>query len=189
MGNLVLLLFWCGNYFRYKHVELVTDSHFGHYVPVSFLSLWNIKCTSSALPSRKGISNLQEISGEKLSDEDREKLADEKSENETNIVKFDQLEPDEEEKAEDDSARIYGEAKKKKIKKSKVKTRLDYFRNKLVQQSKGTFHVQMTSVQLTEACSTNLYLHAVNDSKVVFRLSNYYAAKPKVRMNFTLQEE
>ena len=89
MGNLVLLLFWCGNYFRYKHVELVTDSHFGHYVPVSFLSLWNIKCTSSALPSRKGISNLQEISGEKLSDEDREKLADEKSENETNIVKFD----------------------------------------------------------------------------------------------------
>ena len=89
MGNLVLLLFWCGDYFRYKHVELITDSHFGHFVPVAFLSLWHVKCTSSALPSRKGISNLQEISGEKLSDEDREKLADEKSENETNIVKFD----------------------------------------------------------------------------------------------------
>ena len=34
MGNLVQLLFMCGEYFRGKNVELVTDSNFGHLVPI-----------------------------------------------------------------------------------------------------------------------------------------------------------
>ena len=39
IGNLVQLLFTCGNYFRYKDTELITDAHFGHFVPVAYLRL------------------------------------------------------------------------------------------------------------------------------------------------------
>ena len=120
-----------------------------------------------------------------LRQEDRDKLNDEKDD-EIDKKKFDQLLSDEEKEEEDDATGIYGV--KRKVKKKKVKTRLEHFSKKLVQQPKGSFHVQKTSVPLTETSSCNLYLHAVNDSKVVFRLSNYYAAQPKVRMNFTLQE-
>ena len=36
MGNLFQLIFTCGEYFRYKDLQLVTDSHFGHIVPLIF---------------------------------------------------------------------------------------------------------------------------------------------------------
>ena len=56
MGNLIQLFFTCENYFRYRNIELITDAHFGHFVPVSLLSLWNVFATSSFIPaSRIGI--------------------------------------------------------------------------------------------------------------------------------------
>ena len=39
MGNLIMLIFMSGDYFRYKDLEMVSDSHFGHLVPVAFLRL------------------------------------------------------------------------------------------------------------------------------------------------------
>ena len=37
MGNLIQLIFCCGEYFRGKDIELVTDSHCGHLVPIAYL--------------------------------------------------------------------------------------------------------------------------------------------------------
>jgi len=56
MGNLMLLLFQCKDYFRYRRIELIADSHFGHFVPITFLKQRKILCTTSVLTSRKGIS-------------------------------------------------------------------------------------------------------------------------------------
>ena len=39
LGNLIMLIFMSGDYFRYKHLEMVADSHFGNVVPVAFLRL------------------------------------------------------------------------------------------------------------------------------------------------------
>ena len=37
IGNLMQLIFSCGDYLRYRNIELVVDSHFGHVVPITFL--------------------------------------------------------------------------------------------------------------------------------------------------------
>ena len=66
MGNLIQLLFTCEDYFRYRNFELVTDSHFGHLVPIAFLRMWGVYATSSFNPkSRIGVSNLLELSKKK----------------------------------------------------------------------------------------------------------------------------
>ena len=65
MGN-HMLLFQCKDYFRYRNIELIADSHFGHFVPITFLKQWKILCTTSVLTSRKGISNIPQLSGKKL---------------------------------------------------------------------------------------------------------------------------
>ena len=67
IGRLVELIFSSDNYFRYKEVELVADSHFGHLVPMIFLRLWKIHAiTSFTVARRIGISNLKEVSKKKL---------------------------------------------------------------------------------------------------------------------------
>lgn len=81
---------------------------------------------------------------------------------------------------------VYGEDKSKK--QIKVRTRLDLFQKSLSKEPKGSFRVWKTSVQIASASPTTLYFHAVNDSKVVYRLSNHYAARPKTEMEFTLLE-
>ena len=74
MGNLCQLLFTCDNYFRYKNIELVTDAHFGHLVPVAFLRLWMVYATCSFSPAQRlGISNL-ELSKVKLNKEEQLRL-------------------------------------------------------------------------------------------------------------------
>ena len=39
MGKLLWLIFDCGNYFRFRDTELITDSHFGRLVPLAFCRL------------------------------------------------------------------------------------------------------------------------------------------------------
>ena len=39
IGNLMQLIFSCGEYLRYRDIELVVDSHFGHITPISFLRI------------------------------------------------------------------------------------------------------------------------------------------------------
>ena len=75
MGNLVQLLFTCGDYFRGKDIELVTDSHFGHMVPIAYLRLLKVYVTSSFNQgSRIGISNIPELSRKKYTTEELKSL-------------------------------------------------------------------------------------------------------------------
>ena len=67
IGNLMQLIFSCDDYFRYRDVELITDAHFGHLVPLTFLRLWKVFATSSFLASsRIGIEDIEELSKKKL---------------------------------------------------------------------------------------------------------------------------
>ena len=64
------LIFSCGDYFRYRDIELVVDSHFGHITPIAFLRAWGVYVTASFRPSRKGISDIGELSKKALPKEE-----------------------------------------------------------------------------------------------------------------------
>ena len=58
------------DYFRYRNMELVTDAYFWHLVPVAFLSLLGVFVTAwTNVKSTKGISNIKDLSKDKLSNE------------------------------------------------------------------------------------------------------------------------
>ena len=80
--------------------------------------------------------------------------------------------------------KVYGVEKKKKA--PSIRSRLDFFEKTFVRKKKGTCQVWKTSVESNSELSADLYLHAVNDSKIVFRLTNHYAALPKTTMEFTV---
>ena len=75
-GNLLQMIFECGDFFRYRNMELIADSHFGHMVPVAFLRLWDIFATFAARPSRLGVSHIPELVSKELSKEEMAKLLD-----------------------------------------------------------------------------------------------------------------
>ena len=63
MGNLIQLLFTCGDYLRGKDIELVTDAHFGHLVPIAWLRSMKVYVTTSFNPGQRiGVSNIAELS-------------------------------------------------------------------------------------------------------------------------------
>ena len=49
---------------------------------------------------------------------------------------------------------------------------------------KGHFKVWVAELQLLNRMS-KIYLHAVNDSKVVYRMTNRYGALPTIKMDIT----
>ena len=75
MGSLIQLIFSCDNYFRYRDLELIADSHFGHLVPVAFLRSWNIYATTSFnAKGRIGTSGIKELSKTELKDTELREL-------------------------------------------------------------------------------------------------------------------
>ena len=77
-GDILQMIFSCGDYFRNIGMELVTDSHFGHFVPAVFLRTWGIYMTSSfSQNSRLGISNITELSRKKYDASQKQTVIDE----------------------------------------------------------------------------------------------------------------
>ena len=75
MGNLLQLVFSCNDYFRFKDIELVTDSHFGHITPIVYSRFWKLFVTSSfTVFQRIGISSIEELSKTKLGKPERDAL-------------------------------------------------------------------------------------------------------------------
>ena len=75
MGNLLQLVFSCREYFRFKDIELVTDSHFGHIVPIVYTRFWKLFVTSSfSVSQRLGVSSIEELSKKKLGSSERQAL-------------------------------------------------------------------------------------------------------------------
>ena len=166
MGNLVMMIFMCGEYFRGKDIELIADSHFGHIAPVAFLRIWNVYSTCSFLTSRRGLSNLPILSRKKLSDQEIDQLALR------------------EEKVEVDANSIAVPVPKKK----KPKSNLDYFENKFSETQKGSYKVWRTDLPIADHQNFPIYLHAIHDSKIVYRISSKYAALPTVNLRITRKD-
>ena len=73
--------------------------------------------------------------------------------------------------------------KKKKLK--KLTSNLAFFEHELMKQPKGYFRVYQTTLDIADMLKVTLYLHAVRDSKVVFRISSKYGANPKAELDVT----
>ena len=187
MGNLIQLLFTCGNYFRDKNIELVTDAHFGHFVPVAYLRLWKVFVTSSFLAKQRiGISAIKELSNDKLNEQQLNALLTgvEEDLKEGNVDEVDS------ETESDDSAVGQSDPKRKVVKLlSRAKTNMDFFEKKISLKPKGSYKVWMTTFQILPERSISLYLHAINDSKPVYRISTRYAALPLVELNVTANND
>ena len=119
----------------------MTDAHFGHLVPVAFLSFWNVFVTASFnAKTRKGISNIEELSTRKLSKEEIQELK--------------QVEEVEEEKAPLDiesSDSEYGHTgydKPMKKKSKAFKSKLQFFENQLKLEEKGGYRVWQTVLSI-----------------------------------------
>ena len=184
MGNLLQLVFQCDQYFRHKDIELITDSHIGHLVPVAFCGLWGIHCTSSALVSRKGLSKISFLSKKKLSKEEI------KVKREANKIKV-KLEAEKIEEAkelkDETEKQILGYAEKKP-KKRGLHTECDFYEQDLMKKPKGSYLVYKTNINVWKQ-KTPVYLHVVWDSKVVYRISTKYAAKPSVPLSIVVTEK
>ena len=101
---------------------MVTDAHFGHLVPVAFLSFWNVFVTVSFnVKSRKGISNIEDLSNRKLSKEEIQELKnDEEVEEEKDPLDIE---------SSDSEYGHTGYDKPKKKKSKAFKSRLQFFEN------------------------------------------------------------
>ena len=137
MGNLIQLFFICGDYFRFKNIEFVTDSHFGHLVPVLYLTLWKILVTSSFRVSRVGVKQIERFSKEKLSESQREILLRKLAQNKEPSQRRSLLELGESDSESDNSLSDSAETKFLK----KAKTQLDFFEKEMGQKAKGTIKV------------------------------------------------
>ena len=66
-----------------------------------------------------------------------------------------------------------------------LKNRLHFFEKRLSIKEKGSYVVWKTEVRPLLHIRVPIFLHAVNDSKPVYRISNKHAALPRVKMNMT----
>ena len=186
MGNLVFLLFTCGDYFRGKNIELVTDSHFGHLVPVAYLRTMKIFATSSFTAGvRLGTKNIPELSKKEFTKEEkqdaRKKIRDQSDEKKDVFDPYADISSD-----DSDNKDIKPYCKeKKKLKIGSVKNPLTLFQKELSIKQRGEYRVWVTEFEMPAKRKVSIFLHAINDSKPVFRISTKFAARPKVPMILT----
>ena len=70
----------------------------------------------------------------------------------------------------------------------KVLSRLQLFERNLSEKPKGTYKVWASEYRLLDVLRVPIFLHALNDSKPVFRISNKYASLPAAKMNITKRD-
>ena len=183
MGNLLQLVFSSRDYFRFKNLELITDSHFGHITPIIYSRFYKLYVTSSfTISQRIVISNIEELSREKLEESKRKVLIEKLQREGDDEVKN----PDEKELALLRSdVSDYCKQKPKKMNLHGLKTQLDFFERSFRKTEKGTYSVWRATAKPLPTVEIPIYLHAVNDSKPVYRITNRYASLPAVKMRVT----
>ena len=137
--------------------------------------------TCSVLPSRKGLSNIEELSTQKLDDRKLEELMaswGQKSGAQTDLLSGDSSD------SEDSTAEYAKEKKKTEKKLRRSKSRIQFFEKEFSLKNKGAYQVGKSKLNVLGR-KIPLYLHAVNDSKVVYRISTLYGANPAVKMMLT----
>ena len=92
IGNLIQLIFEAGDYFRFKNIELIADSHFGHLTPIAFLFSWGVSTTCSFnAKARIGVRNIKELSKETIEKNEAKRIIDEELSEKSDDQKFDPL--------------------------------------------------------------------------------------------------
>ena len=185
IGNLSQLLFSCGDYFRYRNTELVTDSHFGHLVPLSYLRLWKVFATSSFTASTRIGVNIPELDNKELSETEKKDLwtstigrevlkniAKISSDSDENIEEWEPLDEKDESPNKTTMKRVF-------------KTRLKLFETYMNLHKKGFSKVWKTMFSVGEVTKVTIFLHAIKDSKICYRISTRYGGLPKVAMTVT----
>ena len=160
----------------------MTDSHFGHLVPLGFLRLWKVFATCSFRTSRVGVK-IPSLSKADLKIEEREELL--RTEEGQKLLRT--FEPDNDDSESSDTEEKEDMTLKKKLLR-KMSTRLVFFEKTLSLEKKGSSRVWKSTLQLTDHKRALIYLHAINDSKVCYRISSRYAGLPKVKMSVTARE-
>ena len=74
-----------------------------------------------------------------------------------------------------------------KPKKKGLRTECAFYEQKLMTKPKGSYEVYKTNFSVGEHFNTPVYLHVVQDSKVVYRISTKYAAKPSVPLSIVVK--
>ena len=160
----------CGDYFIGKNIEMVSDSHFGHLVPIAYLRLLKVYATSSFNQApRMGISNIAELSKKKYTTEEKIKQI-EKHRNflENKEDKFDPY-TDDFENTEEDIKPYAVRKSNKKFSLRSIKTPLQLFEKLQSMKPRGEYQVWKTMFRLEKNSKVTLYLQVVNDSKPDFR--------------------
>jgi len=88
----------------------------------------------------------------------------------------------EEEDEDDEALMVYCEKKKKR---KRLSSNLEFFEHELMEKPKGHFQVFQAKMRTSDNIEIPLYLHVVRDSKIVYRVSTKYGAKPTGQLNFT----
>ena len=74
LGPMILLIFMCGGYLRFRETCAVTDSAYGFLEAMMYLSLWSINWVSSLrLSSRKGFLGVKEFKEAGTAEEQKRK--------------------------------------------------------------------------------------------------------------------
>ena len=136
-------------------------------------------------------TNIQILSSKKLSDEEKEPLVKNLLSRKAEYEKKSCSEKRESSSTEsdDEDNKNKDQLKKTERKFYKLKTPLEFFQKSLAYSDKGVFHVWRTNIKIFSSLSTTLHVHAVNDSKPVFRVSNFYGAIPTGSLLITETEK
>ena len=137
IGNLIQLIFESGDYFRFKNIEMIADSHFGHLTPVAFLSSWGVTATCSFnVKNRSGVKKIPEFSKQILEKEDVQAIINERVMEESVDQKFDPYASSSSSESEEEI--------EEKVKVRKM-TRLKLFEKLLQLKEKGSYKVWKTT--------------------------------------------
>ena len=134
------------------------------------------RCISATLSQRIGISCIEALSRTELDKPEREVLLKKLEEDEAKDFTSDSDSPSDNGNYCEKVTRV------KKKSHCALKTKQHFFEHNLSKKEKGTYQVWKANVKPLPSVQVPIYLHAVNDSKPVYRISNRYAARASVRM-------
>ena len=135
--------------------------------------------SSFTVAQRLGTSTIEELSRKNLDDKHRKTLIDNLKNEEKKML----------ENGNDNPLDFAMDTEKKdktKISLRGLKTNINFFEHSFSKSDKGNYKVWSAFVRPLPTVNIPIYLHAVNDSKPVYRITNRHAALPPVKMKMTV---
>lgn len=166
----MLLIFSCGSYLRYKDICVITDSAYGVLEGMALMRLQGISwITSLRISQRQGFLGIKEI--QKAGKEKRD--ADKKKEKKSNKDK-------KKEKKDADKKNKKMEDENKRSMKKDVAA----WEKKHEKTRKGTSWMWKATLDIMKNVSSVIYLTAIQDSKICWRMDNFLESEKITGMHF-----